>query len=71
MIRKLANSATKHKANEQYRSFRKAARAQSRRSRRGRVLVIRLRGEYLGTIAAPDESATEAVAADQFRTNEL
>jgi hypothetical protein len=36
------------------------------RARRRRVSIIRSRGEYLGTVEAPDESAADLTAAEQF-----
>jgi hypothetical protein len=36
------------------------------RPRRWRVSIINRRGEYLGTVEAPDEKSAEAAAAEQF-----
>ena len=47
---------------------RKTATATKRRS--WRVSIIRSRGQYLGTVEAPNEQAAEAVAVAEFDLND-
>ena len=40
-------------------------------SRRWRVVLLRAKGEILGTVEAPDVEAAKAVAAVQFELDEI
>ena len=47
------------------------AKLAKRMSRRWRVVLIRNKGEILGTVEAPDAAAAKAVAAVQFELDEV
>jgi hypothetical protein len=47
------------------------AKLAKRMSRRWRVVLLRAKGEILGTVEAPDVAAAKAVAAVQFNLDEI
>ena len=47
------------------------AKLAKRMSRRWRVVLLRAKGEILGTVEAPDAEAAKAVAAVQFNLDEV
>ena len=47
------------------------AKLAKRMSRRWRVVLLRAKGEILGTVEAPDAQAAKAVAAVQFNLDEV
>ena len=47
------------------------AKLAKRMKRRWRVVLLRVKGEILGTVEAPDVEAAKAAAAVQFNLNEV
>jgi hypothetical protein len=48
-----------------------SAKLAGRRKRRWRVVLLRAKGEILGTVEAPDAAAAKAAAAVQFELDEV